>query len=59
MEKVEAKLRKSGRKVESLQREEIKGRGQWVEEIWRKVVGQATRTNSRSETARLTRKKLL
>ena len=40
MEKVEAKLKKSGRKVDSLQRVGIGGGGQWVEEIWRKVVGQ-------------------
>ena len=55
MEKVEAKEKRRGKKVANLQRTEKEGNGQWLEETWARVVGQATNTSSRSETARLTK----
>ena len=56
IEKVEAKEKRRGRKTANLQRAGREGRGQWLEEIWASVAGHATRTSSKSDMARFTRK---
>ena len=55
MEKVEVKLKRSGRNMASWQSGSRLGPGQELAESWARVAGQASRTSRRSDTARLTR----
>ena len=55
MEKADAKEKRRGRNIASLQRMRMEGPGQWEVESWAKVMGQDNNTRSRSDMARFTR----